>query len=158
MAGGNFQETQTARPFDSPEEPLARAPEYPEGIATGTVADPEAEIEDPDDIIITDEVIAVVAGAAATEVETVAGMSTGLAGDIVEALGRRNPTKGVKVEIRENRAIIDLFVIVKYGHKISDIAWEIQEKVKDTVEMMTGVTVDAVNIHVQGIDFSSYEK
>lgn len=131
--------------------------EYSERIATGPVAENDVYADDSNDIVITDEVIAIVAGAAATEVDTVAGMSTGFAGDIVEVLGGKNPTKGVKVVMNEERAAIDLYVVVKYGHKISDIAWEIQEKVKETVENMTGAVVESVNIHVQGIDFSEFD-
>ncbi len=127
-------------------------------ISTGSVAEAEPEDDDMSDLAITDEVIAVVAGAAAMELDTVADMSSGLAGGIVEALGRRNPTKGVKVVVDDDKATVDLYVIVKYGYRISDIAWEIQEKVKEMVESMTGVIVEAVNIHVQGIDFSSYEE
>lgn len=108
---------------------------------------------DEDNLRITDESIAIVAGVAATEVKHVARMSVGLAGGIVEALGRRNPAKGVKVEMKDDEAIIDLYVIVNYGSRISDIAWEIQEHVKESVERLTGVTVSAVNIHVQGIEF-----
>lgn len=129
----------------------------PNVIATGPVAENDVYADDSNDIVITDEVIAIVAGAAATEVDTVAGMSTGFAGDIVEVLGGKNPTKGVKVVMNEERAAIDLYVVVKYGHKISDIAWEIQEKVKETVENMTGAVVESVNIHVQGIDFSEFD-
>ena len=151
-------DSRNIRDPESAETKAVRPWEYSEGIATGTVAESVSSADDAEDIMITDEVIAIVAGAAATEVETVAGMSTGIAGGIVEALGRKNPTKGVKIEMRDGRAVIDLFVIVRYGHKISDIAWEIQEKVKETVENMTGVMVDSVNIHVQGIDFSSYDR
>ena len=104
--------------------------EIKERISTGSIIDSESGEDEMDGLAITDEVIAVVAGTAAMEVETVAEMSTGFAGDIVEVLGRRNPTKGVKVLMDEDRAVIDLYVIVKYGHKISDIAWDIQEKVK----------------------------
>ncbi len=131
---------------------------YEDRISTGSLAEPESDDDEMNDLAITDEVIAIVAGAAAMELETVAEMSTGIAGDIVEALGRRNPTKGVKVLMKEDRAVIDLYVIVKYGHKISDVAWDIQERVREMVENMTGVAVDSVNIHVQGIDFSSYEQ
>jgi uncharacterized alkaline shock family protein YloU len=133
-------------------------PENHERISTGAIIDSESGEDEMDGLAITDEVIAVVAGTAAMEVETVAEMSTGFAGDIVEVLGRKNPTRGVKVLMDEDRAVIDLYVIVKYGHKISDIAWDIQEKVKETVENMTGVIVESVNIHVQGIDFSDYEQ
>lgn len=109
--------------------------------------------EHDDNLRITDESIAIVAGVAATEVESVAKMSVGFAGGIVEALGRHNPAKGVKVEMQDDEAVIDLYVIVNYGKRISDIAWEIQEHVKESVENLTGVIVSAVNIHIQGIDF-----
>lgn len=112
-----------------------------------------AEENDDENLRITDESIAIVAGVAATEVKSVARMSAGFAGGIVEALGRHNPAKGVKVEMVDDEAVIDLYVIVNYGSRISDIAWEIQEHVKDSVEKMTGVVVSAVNIHVQGIEF-----
>ena len=111
------------------------------------------EEADDENLRITDESIAIVAGVAATEVESVARMSVGLAGGIAEALGRHNPAKGVKVEILDDEAVIDLYVIVNYGNRISDIAWEIQEHVKESVEKLTGVVVSAVNIHVQGIEF-----
>lgn len=110
---------------------------------------------DEENLRITDESIAIVAGVAATEVKYVARMSVGLAGGIVEALGRHNPAKGVKVEMKDDEAIIDLYVIVNYGSRISDIAWEIQEHVKESVERLTGVVVSAVNIHIQGIEFES---
>lgn len=107
-----------------------------------------------EDTLITDEVIAIIAGIAASEVEGVFGMSSGFAGGIVEALGGKNPAKGVKVETKGDETIIDLYVIVKYGYRIPELAWKIQEKVKDTVESLTSITVQVVNIHVQGVDFS----
>ncbi|MBQ8164417.1 MAG: Asp23/Gls24 family envelope stress response protein [Clostridia bacterium] len=113
---------------------------------------------DDDNLRITDESIAIVAGVAATEVKSVARMSVGIAGGIVEALGRHNPAKGVKVEMQDDEAVIDLYVIVNYGSRISDIAWEIQEHVKDSVERLTGVVVSAVNIHIQGIEFAKKKK
>ncbi len=106
------------------------------------------------DMLITDEVIAIIAGIAASEVEGVAGMSAGFAGGIVEAFGGKNPAKGVKVETKDEETTIDLFVIVKYGYRIPDLAWNIQEKVKDTVESLTSISVPVVNIHVQGVDFN----
>ena len=132
--------------------------EIVERISTGASVSQETEEDEMSGLAVTDEVIAVVAGAAAMEIDTVADMSTGLAGDIVEVLGRRNLTKGVKILMNEDRAVIDLYVIVKYGHKISDVAWDIQEKVKESVENMTGVIVESVNIHVQGIYFSDFEQ
>ncbi|MDP4092056.1 MAG: Asp23/Gls24 family envelope stress response protein [Bacillota bacterium] len=103
-------------------------------------------------IRITDEVVAIISGIAATEVSGVAGMSGGIAGGIAEMLGRKNLSKGVKVEVGEKEAAIDLYIIVEYGYRIPDIAWEIQEKVKKSVETMTGLNVVEVNIHVQGVN------
>jgi uncharacterized alkaline shock family protein YloU len=104
-------------------------------------------------IRITDEVIAIIAGIAAMEVPGVSGMSGGIAGGIAEALGRKNLSKGVKVEAGEKEAVIDVYIIVEFGFRIPDVAWSIQEKVKKAVEEMTGLTVVEVNIHVQGVNF-----
>lgn len=109
-------------------------------------------------IRIADEVVAIVAGLAATEVEGVAGMSGGIAGGIAEILGKKNLTKGVKVEVGEKEAAIDLFIIVEYGVKIPDVCWEIQEKVKRAVESMTGLNVVEVNVHVQGVNIEKEKK
>lgn len=109
-------------------------------------------------IKIADEVVAIVAGLAATEIEGVAGMSGGIAGGIAEILGRKNLTKGVKVEVGEKETAIDLFIIVEYGAKIPDVCWEIQEKVKRAVEIMTGLNVVEVNIHVQGVHLEKEKK
>ena len=103
-------------------------------------------------IKITDEVVAIIAGIAATEVPGVTSMSGGIAGGIAEALGRKNLSKGVKVEVGEKEAAIDLFIIVEYGYRIPEVAWTIQEKVKSAVEEMTGLNVIEVNIHIQGVD------
>jgi len=109
-------------------------------------------------IKITDEVVAIIAGIAATEVPGVSGMSGGIAGGIVEALGRKNLSKGVKVEVGEKEAAIDLYIIVEYGYRIPEIAWNIQEKVKKSVETMTGLNVVEVNIHVQGVNIEKEHK
>lgn len=104
-------------------------------------------------IRITDEVVSVIAGLATVEVEGVASMSDGIVSDIAQALGRRNFSKGVKVDIDKEDAAVDLFVIVKYGACIPDIAWEIQGNVKRAIESMTGLKVAGVNVHVQGVNF-----
>jgi uncharacterized alkaline shock family protein YloU len=85
-------------------------------------------------------------------------MSGGLAGGIAEMLGRRNLSKGVKVEVGEEQAAIDLFVIVEYGVRIPDVAWKIQENVKRAIEGMTGLEVVEVNVHVQGVNFPQVEE
>ncbi len=101
---------------------------------------------------IADEVVAIVAGIATTEVPGVAGMSGGIVGGIAEMLGGKNLTKGVKVEVGEKEAAIDLFIIVEYGVRIPDVCWDIQEKVKKAVESMTGLSVVEVNVHIQGVN------
>ena len=116
-------------------------------------------VNDIGSIKITDEVVAIIAGIAATEVPGVTGMSGGIAGGIAEALGRKNLTKGVKVEVGDKEAAIDLFIIVEYGFRIPEVAWTIQEKVKHAVEDMTGLNVVEVNIHIQGVNLErEYKK
>jgi len=107
---------------------------------------------------IADEVVSIIAGLAATEIEGVAAMSGGIGGGIAEMLGRRNLTKGVKVEVGTEDAKIDIYIVVRYGVRIPDVAWDIQESVKSAVEKMTGLNVTQVNIHVQGVHFPREEK
>ncbi len=109
-------------------------------------------------IRIANEVVGIIAGLAATEIEGVAGMSGGIAGGITEMLGKRNLSKGVKVEVGEKEAAVDLFVIMEYGVSIPEVSWNVQENVKKAVENMTGLDVVEVNVHVQGIRFQNEEK
>ena len=109
-------------------------------------------------IKITDEVVAIIAGIAAMEVPGVYSMSGGFAGGISEILGRKNLSKGVKVEMGEKQALIDLYILVEYGCRIPEVAWEIQEKVKRSVELMTGLEVKEVNIHIQGVNIEKDNK
>ena len=109
-------------------------------------------------IRIADDVVSIIAGLAATEVEGIAGMSGGIAGGIAEMLGRKNFAKGVKVEVGEKEAAVDLYIIVKYGVRIPDVALAAQENVKHPIETMTGLSVVEVNIHVQGVSFPEEEK
>ncbi|ABR48653.1 protein of unknown function DUF322 [Alkaliphilus metalliredigens QYMF] len=110
------------------------------------------------EVKIADEVVATIAGLAATAIKGVAGMSGGLAGGIAEMLGKKSLSKGVKLEVKERDASIDLYIILEYGTKIPDVSWEIQNNVKKTIETMTGLSVLEVNIHVQGINFPKEEK
>lgn len=105
-------------------------------------------------IRIADEVVGIIAGLAATEVPGVAGMSAGLVGGIAEMLGKKNLSKGVKVEVGEKEAAVDLYIIVEYGVRIPDVALRVQENVKRAIESMTGLDVVEVNIHVQGVGFA----
>lgn len=106
-----------------------------------------------DTIKISDDVVAVIAGVAVSEVPGVAGMAGGFAGGISEVFsGKKNLAKGIKVEIEEKSAKIDVNIIVEYGSRIPDVAFEIQTRVKKAVESMTGLNVEEVNVHVQGVN------
>ncbi|MFF2090247.1 Asp23/Gls24 family envelope stress response protein [Paenibacillus sp. NPDC058174] len=109
-------------------------------------------------IQIAPEVIEVIAGLAAVEVKGVAGMSGGLAGGIAELLGRKNLSKGVKVEVGQREAAVDVSIIVEYGNRIPEIASEIQRNVKHSIEMMTGLHVIEVNVHIHDVHFKAAEK
>jgi len=112
----------------------------------------EVQNEENQGIKIADEVVAIVAGIAASDVPGVAGMSGGFVGGIAEILGKKNLAKGVKVTVGEKETSIDVNIIVEYGARIPDVAWEIQNRVKKSVETMTGLKVVQVNIHVQGVN------
>lgn len=104
-------------------------------------------------IEISNDVIAVIAGVAVSEVQGVASMSGSFAGGITEVLsGKKNLAKGIKVDKTENVAKIDVNIIVEYGSRIPDVAFEIQNRVKKAVEGMTGFKVEEVNVHVQGVN------
>jgi len=104
-------------------------------------------------IKIASDVIAVISGVAVSEVKGVFAMAGGFAGGITEVLkGKKNLAKGIKVETENNKAKIDVNIIVEYGARIPDVAFEIQNKVKKSVEEMTGLKVEEVNVHVQGVN------
>ena len=105
-----------------------------------------------DGIKIANDVVAVIAGVAVSEVPGVASMSGGFAGGISEVLsGKKNLSKGIKVDTDEKEVKIDVNIIVEYGSRIPDVAFEIQNRVKKSVENMTGLKVAEVNVHVQGV-------
>ncbi len=114
----------------------------------------DATVDEVGVLRISEEVVSVIAGLAAGEVEGVVGMSGGFVGDITEMLGKKKSlSKGVKVEVGEKEAAIDVFVVMEYGARIPEVAHKVQENVKRTVEIMTGLRVVEVNIHVQGVAF-----
>lgn len=114
---------------------------------------------DNNEIKIADDVVAVIAGVAVSEVPGVAEMAGGFAGGITEVLsGKKNLAKGIKVEVGEKDTKIDVNIIVEYGVRIPDVAFEIQNRVKKAVETMTGLNVVEVNVHVQGVNTDSKEE
>ena len=111
-----------------------------------------------DGIKISDDVVAVIAGVAVSEVAGVAGMAGGFAGGISEVFsGKKNLAKGIKADINEGNVKIDVNIIVEYGSRIPDVAFEIQNRVKKAVESMTGLKVEEVNVHVQGVNTKTLE-
>lgn len=111
-------------------------------------------VEIASNLTISEDVIGIIAGLAAAEVEGVSGMTLGFVDGINQILGsNKKYSKGVKVELDGNEVIIHLYVIVKYGVKIPDVAFSIQNSVKGSVETMTGLNVKSVNINVQGVTF-----
>ncbi len=108
----------------------------------------EIVAENDESIKISNDVVASIAGVAVSEVPGVYGM----AGGITEIFGKKGLTKGIKVEVGEKETKIDVNIIVEYGARIPDVAFEIQNRVKKAVETMTGLKVANVNIHIQGIN------
>lgn len=106
---------------------------------------------------ISNDVVGTIANIAASEINGVRDLSGGIAGEIVEIFGKKNLTKGVKVTIEDENVDIDLNIIVDFGVKIPDVAWQIQENVKNAVETMTGLEVKEVNIHITGVNIPSEE-
>lgn len=118
-----------------------------------------AEIESPDGGTITyaNEVIAIISGIAANEIEGIAGMVTsGGFGDIIGK--NRNITRGVKVEVGTEEVSIDLYAIVEYGQPIQKVATEVQENVRKSIEAMTGLKVVRVDVHIQGVSFEKEKR
>ena len=116
------------------------------------------EIEVDGNVKISEEVVATIAGIAAEEVNGVYGVYTSFTDGLAERLGaKKNFSKGVKVEMLDNNVIVDVYIVVDYGAKIPDISWEVQENIKNNIETMTGLDVEKVNIHVEGVSFEKQE-
>ncbi len=102
-------------------------------------------------ISFANDVVATIAGLATVEIEGVAGMSGGFSGGLAELLGRKNLTKGVKVEVGKEECAIDLYIVVEYGAEIPLMCEKIQANVKKAVETMTGLRPVEINIRIQGV-------
>lgn len=103
---------------------------------------------------ISEEVVEVLADKAVKEIDGVAGLTAGFLGSVADVFGKKNGAKGVDVDIRDDKANITVHVVIKYGCRIPEIAWRIQEAVKNTVESMTNLEVTKVNVFVDGVKFS----
>ena len=103
------------------------------------------------EVQIADEVVAIIAGLAATEVNGVASMAGNITNELVSKLGMKNLSKGVKVEVTEEHVSVNMALNLKYGYSIPDVCEKVQEKVKNAIENMTGLTVLDVNIKIAGV-------
>lgn len=108
-------------------------------------------------IEIAPEVLEVIAHMASAEVPGVAEVSSGIVGDFVERLGRKSG-RGVRVEVKEREAVIDLYMIVEYGQQIPDVAHRVQENVRTSIEQMTGLAVVQVNVHIVDVQLKQEKK
>ncbi|HWR23034.1 MAG TPA: Asp23/Gls24 family envelope stress response protein [Feifaniaceae bacterium] len=108
-------------------------------------------------IVFASDVIATIAALAAADVPGVAGMSGGMVEGITELLGRKNLTKGVKVEVGTEETAIDVSVVIKYGFRIQDVCTSIQQAIRGAVETMTGLRVVEANVYVQAVSFETDE-
>lgn len=104
-------------------------------------------------ITYSSDVIATIAGVAATEIDGVVSLSGGIAGGLAELLGKKNVTNGIKVELLDKEAKLSLYVNIKHGAILADVAEKLQQEVKHSVEMMTGLSVSEVNVYIQSIVF-----
>ena len=104
------------------------------------------------EVQIADEVVAIIAGLAATEVEGVAFMAGNITNELVGKLGMKNLSRGVKVAVQENEVTVELSLNMSYGYSIPKTSAKVQEKVKSAIESMTGLSVVEVNIHIAGVD------
>lgn len=109
-------------------------------------------------INISEEVIAVVAGVAASEIDGVSGMCTNFTGGLGDLFGKKNYSKGVKVELDTDKVSVSVSLTLDYGCKIQDVACEVQQKVKHEIENMTGLEVVSVDVYVSAIALPKPEK
>lgn len=100
---------------------------------------------------IAPDVIEVITGIAASEVEGISSMRGSFASDVVERFGKKSHSKGVKVELTENEIIIDLYVVIDFGVSIPKVAEKLQTNIRQTLKNMTALEVNEVNVHVVGI-------
>lgn len=104
------------------------------------------------EVVIMDEVIAVIAGLAAMEIDGVASMAGNATKELISKLGKKLLSKGVKVDVLEGVVSIAIAINLKYGYSVMDVCKKVQDKVKATVESMTGLTVADVNVRVAGVE------
>lgn len=104
-------------------------------------------------INISEEVLSAIAGAAALDVEGIAGLGTGLGADVAAMVNRKSLTRSVRLDMENDEVSVGIAVLVKYGYVVPDVAREVQEAVKTAVENTSGLNVTCVNVTVAGVTF-----
>lgn len=107
------------------------------------------------EVKIADEVIAIIAGLAATEVEGVGSMAGNITNELVSRLGMKNLSKGVRVEVSAGVVSVDLALNISYGYSIPEVSGKVQDKVKTAIENMTGLEVSIVNVRIAAVDMGN---
>ena len=108
--------------------------------------------DQPGEVKIADEVVAIIAGLATTEVEGVSSMAGNITNEIVSRLGMKSLSKGIQVEVSDNEVMVDVAINIAYGCSIPDVSTKVQEKVKTTIESMTGLEVAKINVRIASVD------
>ena len=109
------------------------------------------------EVRIADEVIAIIAGLAATEVEGVSSMAGNITNELVSKLGMKNLSKGIKVDIKENVVRADVALNIRFGYAIPEVSSKVQERVKSAIENMTGLEVSSVNVRIASVDIEKHK-
>lgn len=104
------------------------------------------------EVKIADEVVAIIAGLAATEVEGVSSMAGNITNELVSKLGMKNLSKGIRVEVAEGMVKVAVALNIAYGYAIPDVSSKVQERVKNAIENMTGLEVSGVNVRIASVD------
>lgn len=107
------------------------------------------------EVKIADEVVAIIAGLAATEVEGVSSMAGNITNEIVSKLGMKNLSKGIFVEVLDNEVKVDVAINIAYGYSIPEVSKKVQDRVKSAIENMTGLNVAVVNVRIATVDMSN---
>lgn len=107
------------------------------------------------EVRIADEVVAIIAGLAATEIEGVSSMAGNITNELVSKLGMKNLSKGVKVLMDEESVDVEVALNIAYGYSIPDVSAKVQEKVKTAIETMTGLKVSVVNVRIATVDMKN---
>lgn len=104
------------------------------------------------EVKIADEVVAIIAGLATTEVEGVSSMAGNITNEIVSRLGMKNLSKGIMVEVMDDEVKVDVAINIDYGFSIPDVSSKVQDRIKSTIENMTGLSVAVVNVRIASVD------